>query len=120
MMKLTPAKVIPPKTPRRRGRPSKSLGSTGTANSVLTREQILDKATQLAKTESLDDISMVGLARELNVAPALIHYYIGSREDLISGVANRYKKVLLERARPLTLDEWQHDASSADYLWKRC
>jgi len=111
MMKLTPAKVIPPKTPRRRGRPSKSLGSTGTANSVLTREQILDKATQLAKTESLDDISMVGLARELNVDPALIHYYIGSREDLISGVANRYKKVLLERARPLTGD-WAADLSN--------
>jgi len=102
----TSATVAPP--PRKRGRPSKDLELTGISSTVLTREQILDKATLLAKTEPLDDISMVGLARELQVAPALIHYYVGTRDDLISGVANRYKKVLLERARPLTGD-WAAD-----------
>ena len=96
------------KPTRKRGRPSKDLRLAGASNAVLTREQILDKATLLAKTEPLDDISMVGLARELHVAPALIHYYVGTRDDLISGVANRYKKVLLERSHPLTGD-WAAD-----------
>ena len=33
---------------------------------------------------------MVGLARRAGVGPTLIHYYVGSRDDLIAGVANRY------------------------------
>ena len=78
---------------------------------VLTREQILDRATALAKVEPLGEISMVGLARELGVTPTLIHYYIGSRDDLISGVANRYFKERLSRVQPLTGD-WKED------LWR--
>lgn len=113
-------KAVPPDTPaaapttdaapRRRGRPSKAaaMASAGGAPAVLTREQILDKATEMAKVEPLGEISMVGLARELGVAPALIHYYIGSRDDLISGVANRYFKERLSRLQPLTGD-WRED-----------
>jgi len=107
-MKLDQSIANNSKPTRKRGRPSKDLRLAGASNAVLTREQILDKATLLAKTEPLDDISMVGLARELHVAPALIHYYVGTRDDLISGVANRYKKVLLERSHPLTGD-WAAD-----------
>jgi AcrR family transcriptional regulator len=94
--------------PRRRGRPSKATAQAGEGGTVLSREQILDKATELAKVEPLGDISMVGLARELGVAPTLIHYYIGSRDDLISGVANRYFKERLSRLQPLTGD-WEED-----------
>jgi AcrR family transcriptional regulator len=94
---------------RKRGRPPKATAATANENgSVLTREQILEKATELAKVEPLGEISMVGLARELGVTPALIHYYVGSRDDLISGVANRYFQARLAQQRPLTGD-WEQD-----------
>lgn len=92
---------------RKRGRP-KAVSSTEGGTPALSREQILDRATLLAKTEPLGEISMVGLARELGVAPALIHYYIGSRDDLISGVANRYFKERYARIQPLT-GHWKQD-----------
>src|SRR5262245_23750213 len=97
--------------PRKRGRPPKSASAASEQGSVLTRELILQKATELAKFEPLGEISMVGLARELNVTPALIHYYVGSRDDLISGVANRYFKARVENVQPLTGD-WAED------LWR--
>lgn len=94
--------------PRKRGRPPKAAAAVSENGSVLTREQILDKATELAKVEPLEDISMVRLARELGVAPGLIHYYVGSRDDLISGVANRYFEARLANLQPLTGD-WEQD-----------
>ena len=96
---------------RKRGRPSRAGMPASDSATVLTREQILERATLLAKVEPLGDISMVGLARELGVTPTLIHYYIGSRDDLISGVANRYFKERLSRLQPLTGD-WKED------LWR--
>lgn len=92
---------------RKRGRPK--LGAQAdSAAPALSREQILDRATALAKVEPLGEISMVGLARELGVTPTLIHYYIGSRDDLISGVANRYFRERLSRLQPLT-GNWKRD-----------
>ena len=96
---------------RKRGRPSRADMPANDGATVLTRERILDRATLLAKVEPLGEISMVGLARELGVTPTLIHYYIGSRDDLISGVANRYFKERLSRLQPLTGD-WKQD------LWR--
>ena len=103
----SPEDIAPP--PRKRGRPPKAAAAaTDSGGSVLTREQILEKATELAKVEPLGEISMVGLARELGVTPALIHYYVGSRDDLISGVANRYFKARLDSVQPLT-GRWDED-----------
>jgi AcrR family transcriptional regulator len=62
----------------------------------------------MAKRMSLDQISMVQLAKEFGVAPGLIHYYLGSRDDLISGVLNKYYRERVERLAPLTGD-WRHD-----------
>lgn len=113
-MKKAPARpgtkgdAAPALAPRKRGRPPKAAAAAMDNGNVLTREQILAKATELAKVEPLGDISMVGLARELGVTPALIHYYVGSRDDLISGVANRYFQARLARLQPLTGD-WQED-----------
>jgi AcrR family transcriptional regulator len=93
---------------RKRGRPPKLATPPDGAAPALSREQILDRATALAKVEPLGEISMVGLARELGVTPTLIHYYIGSRDDLISGVANRYFRERFARVQPLTGD-WKKD-----------
>ncbi|MES2973678.1 MAG: TetR/AcrR family transcriptional regulator C-terminal domain-containing protein [Pseudomonadota bacterium] len=105
-----PAPPEPAEAPvRKRGRPSRASGDAQPGGAtMLSREQILDRATILAKVEPLGEISMVGLARELGVAPTLIHYYVGSRDDLISGVLNRYFKERLARMPPLTGD-WRED-----------
>jgi AcrR family transcriptional regulator len=82
--------------PRRPGRPAGSVADRHGAAALLSREQILARAAELAKAEPLAELSIVRLARELGVTPALIHYYVGSRDDLISGVVNRYFKARVE------------------------
>jgi len=96
----------PQAAPRKRGRPSR--GDASAPATTITREQILNKAIEMAKVEPLGEISIIGLARSLGVAPALIHYYIGSRDDLISGVANRYFQDRLARFKPPS-GNWKQD-----------
>ncbi len=93
---------------RRRGRPPRRDAEPGAAAPQISREQILERATELARSEPLGEISMVGLARELGVAPTLIHYYVGSHDDLISGVVNRYFRARAACMPALTGD-WKED-----------
>lgn len=94
--------------PRRRGRPPKEAQVIAGATPLIGREQVIERAVQLAKVEPLAELSIIGLAREFGVTPALIHYYIGSRDDLISGVVNLYFKTRVERLGELTGD-WRSD-----------
>ncbi|MEJ8856347.1 TetR/AcrR family transcriptional regulator C-terminal domain-containing protein, partial [Variovorax robiniae] len=64
-------------------------------------------AVELAMDEPLSDLSIVGLARQFGVTPALIHYYAGSRDDLISGVINRYFMERVEKLKPLNRENWR-------------
>jgi AcrR family transcriptional regulator len=64
---------------------------------VLSRNVIIEHASETAKTMPLDQISRVQLATESGVPPGLIRYYLGSRDDLISGVLNGYYRKRLER-----------------------
>ncbi|MEX3985554.1 TetR/AcrR family transcriptional regulator [Paraburkholderia sp. EG287A] len=75
---------------------------------MLSRNVIIDRASEMAKTMPLDQISMVQLAKEFGVAPGLIHYYLGSRDDLISGVLNGYYRRRLE-ALPALTGDWRPD-----------
>ncbi|MEX3950759.1 TetR/AcrR family transcriptional regulator [Paraburkholderia sp. EG287B] len=99
----TPAEL----PPRRRGRPPKSAAPIG-AESLLSRNVIIERASEMAKTLPLDQVSMVQLAKEFGVAPGLIHYYLGSRDDLISGVLNGYYRRRLE-ALPALTGNWRSD-----------
>lgn len=99
----------PADVPRRRGRPPKAAQVMAGATPLIGREQVIERAVQLAKVEPLAELSIIGLAREFGVTPALIHYYIGSRDDLISGVVNLYFKTRVERLGELTGD-WRADA----------
>lgn len=96
--------ATPLKKPR--GRPRKLVSPGDTAG--LSREVIIARAVELTKTERLSDISIVRLAREFGVVPGLIHYYLGSRDDLISGVVNHY---FSERSQgmPAPSGNWQAD-----------
>lgn len=94
-------------TGRPRGRPPKNATPIGN-EAALTREAIIEKAISLSKIVPLADISMVQLAREFDVAPGLIHYYVGNRDYLISGVLNSYYRGRLQRLPKLT-GSWRVD-----------
>lgn len=96
-----------PAVPRRRGRPPKTDAAIGT-ESTLSRDVILQHAIGLSKTVPLDEISMVQLAKDFGVAPGLIHYYLGGRDQLVSGVLNDYYRKRVAALPSLTGD-WRTD-----------
>ncbi|GAA5233115.1 TetR/AcrR family transcriptional regulator [Verticiella sediminum] len=93
--------------PRRRGRPPR-VESPIHSEATVTRAAILERAIALSKQIPLDQISMVQLAKEFGVAPGLIHYYLGGRDQLISGVLNHYYAQRVGRIPALTGD-WRTD-----------
>lgn len=100
----TPEVVAPP---RRRGRPRKEEAANAAVVPIISREDIIEKAVELTKSEPLSDLSIVGLARHFGVTTALIHYYAGSRDELISGVINHYFMERVHKLRPLTQKNWR-------------
>lgn len=104
------AKANKKTTKRGPGRP------TGITSGMLNRETILEVAFKLTKTVSLTDLSIVLVARELGVTPALIHYYLGGggRDGLTSAVMNMFYHELVDQwpiqpsDPPTGFDEWQH------------
>ncbi|MFJ4292204.1 TetR/AcrR family transcriptional regulator [Cupriavidus sp. NPDC089707] len=103
----TPASPTAPSAPRRRGRPPKTDSPIG-AEPMLSRVAILQHAIRLTKSVPLDQISMVQLAKDFGVAPGLIHYYLGGRDQLVSGVLNDYYRQRVGRLPSLTGD-WRAD-----------
>lgn len=67
-------------------------------------------AFSLTKTISVTDLSIVRVARELGVTPALIHYYLagGGRDALTSGVMNAFYREVVSLWPPETGD-WHHN-----------
>lgn len=99
---------LAPEAPRRRGRPPKAVQENAADTPLISRSQIIERAVQLTKVEPLEELSIVGLARDFGVASSLIHYYVGSRDGLISGVVNEYFRRRVERLAPLT-GLWRRD-----------
>jgi AcrR family transcriptional regulator len=87
------------------GRPAKEQDAGG---ALLSRAVICEAALELSRHEPLDAISMVRMAKEFSVTPALIHYYVGGRERLTSGVMNQYYVRLLQTLPAPTAD-WRAD-----------
>lgn len=75
---------------------------------MLSRDVILQHAIKLSKSVPLDQISMVQLAKDFGVAPGLIHYYLGGRDQLVSGVLNDYYRQRTGALPSLTGD-WRAD-----------
>ena len=89
-----------------RGRRPRTDSNQGLAS--VTLEQVLTHAMQLAQTESVEAITIARLARELGVTTSLIHYFVGSRDKLLSTVFNRVLKLRAESYPPL-VGRWRED-----------
>ncbi|MDI4234132.1 TetR/AcrR family transcriptional regulator C-terminal domain-containing protein [Bradyrhizobium sp. Arg237L] len=94
------------KGPRRAGRRPRHQGAAGPAG--LTKEAIIRHVIRLAQREPFSKITMVRLGRDLGVAPSLIHYFLGSRDDLLSLIVNHALKEVADRAPPLS-GRWRTD-----------
>lgn len=95
---------------RGRGRPKRKARRDAFRAGDLARDSILERALDLTRTEPLSSISMVRLAKSLNVRAGTIHYHLGSRDALVSGVMNRFYRGLLrdlEAAAPAPT--WQEE-----------
>lgn len=91
--------------PKRAGRRAKNPGD-GQAPSV-TREAIIAHALAIAQHEPVDAITIMRLSRELGVTPALIHYFTGGRDQLLSAVIN--EAMASEKARIHQSGDWRKD-----------
>jgi AcrR family transcriptional regulator len=72
--------------PRLPGRPANSRGDQ--------RERLLDAALSLFSKQSIAETSLRAVARRARVTPALVHYYFGSRDQLVDALMD-------ERIAPL-------------------
>jgi hypothetical protein len=84
------------------GRPA--AGEQGGAD----RASIFRAGLKLAETVPLQDLSIVSLARYMGITPALVHYYVGSRDLLTSGILNLFYKETV-KGWPAETGDWQHD-----------
>src|SRR6185312_30471 len=83
VMSRTPAR--PKRSP---GRPAKARGDQ--------RERLLDVALTLFSRNGVGQTPLSAIARRARVTPALMHYYFGSREQLLDALMD-------ERVAPLVL-----------------
>ena len=80
-------------------------------NNALSKRDIIQCALELCRHEPLQAVSIVRVANELGVTPALIHYYVGGRDHLTSGVMNSYYEALVEQL-PAQTTEWRADVTA--------
>ena len=71
------------KLPRRQGRPPSD-------NAQGLRDKIIAATRELLRTRPPDTISRADIARAATVDPALIRYYFGTRNDVLSAVAKTF------------------------------
>lgn len=88
-------------TSKRAGRRPKNLQE-------VSREAMIGCAIRIAKSESLGEVSMVRVGKELGVAPGMVHYHLGSRDKLVSAVINAAFKERVQRL-PATTGDWRID-----------
>lgn len=65
------------------------LMARAVAERVDRREQIVTAATKVLSREGYENTSMKQIADEIGVASGLLHYYFGSKEELMAAVVQR-------------------------------
>ncbi len=103
-----------PASTRKPGRPPLS------ESEKLSRESVIHRGLEMAALMPLDEISMVRVARELGVTPALIHYYLeGGRDALTSGIINRFYGSVLEDWPDFDQDWRENTVSMASHVYRQ-
>jgi AcrR family transcriptional regulator len=93
---------------RKKG-PTRGRGRPATQDkSLLNQKVIISCALDLAREVPLQELSIVRVARELGVTPALIHYYLDGRDALTSGIMSAFYTEML-RDWPGPTGEWRAD-----------
>lgn len=88
--------------------PVKKVGRRPKSGQDVSRDAMIECAVRIARSESLNEVSMVRIGKEIGVAAGMVHYHMGSRDDLISAVINAAFKERLERL-PTPTGAWRHD-----------
>ncbi|MDD2046228.1 TetR/AcrR family transcriptional regulator [Pseudomonas putida] len=88
--------------------PRKRSGRRPKSDQDVSREAMITCAIGIAQNESLTEVSMVRIGKELGVAAGMVHYHLGSRDELISAVINAAFKDRLQQLPALTGD-WRKD-----------
>ncbi|WP_172170965.1 TetR/AcrR family transcriptional regulator [Paraburkholderia elongata] len=102
MLKPNSRKVSPEVEPVKVSKAGRRPKSDGSSGPELSRDAVIQRAVTLAQCESIDEVSIARVARELGVVTSLIHYYIGNRDDLLSIVINAAMKERFEALPPVT------------------
>ena len=92
-----------PSTAVRRG-----PGRLPTGSPKLDRDQIIACGLALSRTIPLQDLSIVRVANELGVTPAMIHYHVEGREVLTSAIVKRFMRELVD-VWPKPTGQWRPD-----------
>ncbi|MDU9392901.1 TetR/AcrR family transcriptional regulator [Pseudomonas sp. zfem002] len=88
--------------------PRKRSGRRPKGDQDVSRDAMIACAIGIARNESLTEVSMVRIGKELGVAAGMVHYHLGSRDELISAVINAAFKDRVQRLPALT-GEWRTD-----------
>lgn len=86
----------------------KRVGRRPKSSQDVSRDAMVRCAINIAQTESLAEVSMIRIGKELGVAAGMVHYHLGSRDALISAVINAAFKERLERL-PQPTGQWRTD-----------
>lgn len=84
----------------------------GGGQGLFSRDAIIALSLDLTRNVALHELSIVRVAQELEVTPGLIHYYMGGRDALTSGVMNAFFRELIE-AWPEPHGDWRADLEVA-------
>ena len=100
------SKTVDAERPKRAGRKPKA--ADGATSNSLTRDAVLAHALKLVRHETIDAITIARLAADLEVSTGLIHYFVGSRDALLSQVLNETLRSFVQGLAPLT-GAWRVD-----------
>jgi AcrR family transcriptional regulator len=72
--------------------PSRAQGARppgGATKDALSRDGIVDRALELADSESLDAVTVRRLAQEFDVTPMALYWHVKNKEELLNAMADR-------------------------------
>lgn len=105
---------------KRRGRGRPRLEGSDD-NGVVTRERVIDLAYEQARSQSLEEVSFVQLAKVLGVVPGSLHYHLGTKDELTSAILNRFYKHLVARLDEMpATEDWGETLRRFAHVLMKC